>query len=282
MRLLRRQWTEFTEVAVAATATGAVLLGIFLIFDSGVRTRAVQAYWSPFYLPRTPSSAIRFINTGIHRLLPYFGIPNTALLAILIMAGIVVLAWQGRWATAALLPVFTIELIVLSALHKYPLFDKRTSTFLITSTVVVAAIGVAGASTVLARRTHIAAGILIAALAAGLYIPSTIGSVDAHTIPAENVRAQAAYVTAQKGPDDVVLVSVGASYGFAYYTRPHPDLVKSSGIGLSVTYPTEDRIVALAGRDPGDIRTGLARAVGLLTGHPGARLWVIILPHLQQ
>jgi hypothetical protein len=278
-RLAQRRWNELAEVLIATAATGAVLLGIFVVFDRGTGTTSLRNYWNGYYIPHTPSAALQYIHTGLHRLLPYLGIGNVALLTALVAAGIVVLAWQGRWATAALLPLLIVELIVLSGLRRYPLLDERTSTFLMTAAIVVAAVGVAGLATVLARRVHLAAGIVVAATCAALYIPGTIGFVRSHPIPPEDVRDQAAYVAAHVRPGDVVLVSLGASYGYGYYAPPRPQLVKSGGIGISVTYPAGDRIVALTNRRPIDVRTGLSQALHLLAGHPGARLW-IVLAHL--
>jgi len=275
-QLARRRWRQFAEAAVATAATGAVLSVIFVLFDSGTQTAAVRKYWSAYYLPHRLSAAVHYIYTGVHRLLPYFGIGHASLLVVLVVLGLAVLVWQGRPATAALLPTVALGLVLLSALKKYPLLDERTSTFLITASVVVAAIGVAGVVTILARKVHILAGIAAASAIAVFYILAAFPYVNDHPIPVEDVRAQAAYVTSHERPDDVVLVSLGASYGYAYYAPPRPEVVKSTGIGFSVIYPAADRIVALGNRRPIDVQSGLAEALAMAAGHPGTRLWIVL------
>ena len=220
VQLIRRRWSELTEAAVA---TVAVLLAILLIFDGGTQTPQLRAYWSAFYLPHSPAAAIRYINKGLHQLLPYFGIGHLSLLAVV---GRVTLGWQGRWATAALLPALALGMVLLGALHKYPLLDERTSTFLITTSVVIAAVGVAGLATLLAPKVHLMAGIAIAAAAATLYIFAALPFVDMHTIHLEDVRAQADYVASHMHPGDAVLVRLGASYGYGYYAPPRPEVTR--------------------------------------------------------
>ncbi len=275
VQLVRRRWAESAEAAAATAVTGAVLGTIFLIFDSGTQTAQLRNYWNAFYLPHSPSAAIHYINKGLHQLLPYFGVGHLSLLAALVLVGLVTLAWQGRWATAALLPVLGLEMVVLAALHKYPLLDERTSTFLMTAAVVIAAVGVAGLATLIARTVHLTAGVAIAAAAAALYIVAALPFVDTHNIPLEDVRSQAAYVTAHMRPGDAVLVSLGASYGYGYYAPSRPE-VTTGGDGFAITYPASDRVIALSNRRPIDVRAGVARALALVAGHPGDRLWVVL------
>jgi hypothetical protein len=276
VQLVRRRWAELAETVVAA-AVGAVLLGgFFLAFDRGTQTKTLTDYWNAYYLPRHPTAAIHYINTRVHQLLPYFGIRHAVLLVALVVVGLATLGWRRRWATAALLPALAVVMLVVSALHKYPLLDERTSTFLITATVVVAAVGVAGVATLLARKVHLAAGIALAAAAATVYILTALPFVNGHPLPFEDVRAQTAFVTMHASPGDVVLVSLGASYGYGYYAPSRPNVVGKGGVGFTVTYPAAARTVALAKRGPVDVRSGLARALSLVAGHPGQRLWIVL------
>jgi hypothetical protein len=275
VQVVRRHWAESAEAAVATMVTGAVVGVIFLLFDGGTQTAQLRNYWNAFYLPHSPAAAIRYLNKGLHQLLPYFGIDHLALLAALVALGLVTLAWQGRWATALLLPVLALEMLVLGALHKYPLLDQRTSTFFITASVVIAAVGIAGVATLLAQRVHLTAGLAIATAAAILYIFAALPYVDTHNIPVEDVRAQADYVTTHLRPGDAVLVSLGASYGYGYYASPHPQ-VTSGGVGFAITYPASDRVIALTNRRPVDVQSGLARGLALVAGHPEARLWIVL------
>jgi hypothetical protein len=275
-QLARRRWVALTDAAVATGATAALLGAIFLVFDRGTQTPALRTYWNAYFLPHTFAAATRYIRVRIHQLLPYFGIGHVSVLVALVILGLAVLAWQGRWATAAMLPTIALGLVVLSALHKYPLLDERTSTFLITAALVVSAIGVAGLVTAIARRVHLAVGTAVAAAAAIAYILTVLPFVGAHPIPLEDARDQVIYVAAHAGPEDVVLVSLGASYGYGYYAPARPQFIKSSGVGFSVTYPASNRSVVLDNRRPIDVRSGMARALALLAGHPAARLWLVM------
>jgi hypothetical protein len=273
VQLIRRRWTEAIEAIVATVGTGVVLLVVFLVFDSGTQTAAYRVFWKPFYLPHGVHAALHYINYRLHQNLRYFGIAHLWILVVLVVLGIAVLAVRGRWATAAVFPAVAVLMLVLGRLGKYPLLDERTSTFLMVDAIVIAAVGVAGVATFAARRLHPMAGFGLAGLAFVAYLPGALPFVNIHSIPAENVRAQTVYVTDHAAPGDVVLVSLGASYGYGYY-GPRPGVVKTPGIGYSMTYPPSDRIVSLRYREPGDVLKGIEEAVSMAP--PGSRVWVII------
>jgi hypothetical protein len=140
----------------------------------------------------------------------------------------------------------------------------------------VAAIGVAGLATLAARRYHPLLGVLLAGAAVGSYLPGALPYVNSHHIPYEDVRDQVNYVASHRGPDDLVVVNAGASYAYGYYAKPTFGIVKSTGIGFSIVYPSADRTIALIYRQPVDVRMAFTQAWSIVQEHPGARLWVVL------
>ena len=276
VQALRRRWTAALESAAVTVVAGLLLLIVFLVFDGGTQTASLKAYWNGYYLPHHLSSAYHYIDYRIHALLPYFGIVHLWLLLLLVLGGLGVLAWQGRWATAAVLPLVALLLVVLSFFQKFPLLEQRTSTFLVTASVVVAAIGVAGVATIAARHVHLLLGVGIAIAAVSAYLPGALPYVDSHRIPYEDARDQVIYVQSHRGPEDVVLVDQGASYAYGYYAKAAFGIVKATGIGFSIVYPPADRTVVLVYRQPKDVQAGFEQAWSLVSQHPGARLWVVL------
>jgi predicted lipoprotein with Yx(FWY)xxD motif len=275
-RLARRRREEFIEAAVGTVATGLVLLAIYVLLDGGTRTHDLKHYWEPYFLPNGFHASLSYINTHLHALVPYFGVNNLYLLAGLVLLGLVVIALQGRWATAAILPILVAEVVVLSALQRYPLLDERTSTFLVVSSMVIAAVGVVGVAHWIAQRLNwVAAGALLG-IVATLYIITALPFVRGQLIPHEDVRAQEAYVAAHERPGDVVIVSNGANYGYAYYGHAQPKVVTSPGIGYSLVYPPSDRIVTVVQPETQPIQAAVPAALTLAKQHPGARVWFVL------
>jgi hypothetical protein len=274
-RLARRRKGDFIEAAAVTAATGVLLFVIYLALDSGTRTQALRNYWSAYYLPHGLNSSRHYINVRLHSLLPYFGFHHVFLLAAFVLLGLVVLVFQGRWATAAILPALYAEVVVLSALHRYPLFDERTSTFLVVTSVVIAAIGVVGAAAWIARRLTWVAGAAVLGVVATVYILAALPYVRGHPLPLEDVRSQEAYVAAHARPGDVVLVNWGANWGYAYYARPIPEVVSAPGIEYALVYPPSDDIVTIVRPGTAAITAAMPQALSLARKHPGARLWVV-------
>jgi len=275
-RLARRRKGEFIEAAVVTAATGALLLIIYLALDGGTRTQALKKYWSAYYIPHGLHSSLTYINGRLNSLLPYFGIHHRSLLIGFVLLGLVVLASQGRWAAAAFLPALTGEVVVLSAMHRYPLLDERTSTFLIVTSVVIAAVGVVGVAAWLARRVTWVVAAALLAIMATLYIHTALPNVRGHLIPFEDVRAQEAYVAAHARPGDVVLVNWGSNWGYAYYARPRPEVVSAPGIEYALVYPPSDDIITIVTPGPAAIAPAMSQALTRAEEHPGARLWIVI------
>ena len=275
-RLARRRRGEFIEAAVATVATGVLLLTIYVVLDGGTRTQGLRQYWQAYYLPNGLHASLSYVNTHLHALLPYFGVNNLYLLLAFVLLGLVVLARQGRWATAAILPILFAEVVVLSALQRYPLLDERTSTFLMVSSMVIAAVGVVGVAHWIARRVNWVAAAALLGIVATLYILTALPFVRGHLIPTEDVRSQEAYVAAHERPGDVVLVNEGANWGYAYYGHAQPEVVNSPGIGYALVYPPSDDIITVLEPDTPSIDAAVPAALTLAKKHPGARLWIVL------
>jgi hypothetical protein len=274
-RLARRRKAEFIDAAVVTAATGVVLSIVFLTLDAGARTPALRNYWRAYYLPHGIHPALHYINVRFNLLLPYFGFHHRLLLVGFVLLGLIVLIRQGRWATGAFLPVLVVEVVLLSALHRYPLLDERTSTFLILLSVVIAAVGAVGAAVWLTRRVKWIVGAAFLGVVATLYILAALPFVRGHLIPTEDVKAQQAYVAAHARPGDVILVNWGANWGYAYYAHPRPEVVSAPGIEYALVYPQSDDIVTIVKPGQEAVDAAVPRALKLAEQHPGARLWIV-------
>ena len=128
---------------------------------------------------------------------------------------------RRRVALAALWP----EMLIISALHKYPFLDQRTSTFLFAVTTVIAAIGVAGVCSCCGPGSRAT----IAAAAGGRRAwrpsPCSVKPVRAqspHPGRHGDVRDQTRYVAAHAGPADVILVNLEQQLGIRLLLAGRP------------------------------------------------------------
>ncbi len=146
VQLARRDWRRLAEAVIASAATGILMAAVYLGFYARAVVPGLTAYWAAFYVPvhRGLHAALAFIHGQFDLQHAYFGLGPAWLAVPLVIAGLVTLLRLGHAATAIAVIALWPEMIALSALHKYPFLDLRTSTFLIVITAVVAAIGVAG------------------------------------------------------------------------------------------------------------------------------------------
>lgn len=170
------------------------------------------------------------------------------------------------------------EMVVLSALRKYPFLDERTGTFLFVVTITVASVGVVG-SCLLVRRWLTAAGAV--ALALGLAVTFVVHvqpAIRAHAIPTEDLARPVAYVAAHRKPSDVILVNAISNFGFAYYwPYGRPSAVDSTQVfqGYLAVFPAQPRIVIARASSVSAVRDALDSALALAGSQPGVRIWVI-------
>jgi hypothetical protein len=277
--LAKRQYRRLIELAGAC---GGMLVVALVIYATLVRpqvTPQLVAYWDAFYAPtRSASGAVAFVHRSLHDLAPYMGFRSLALDTVGAVAGIAALVWLRRFALAAMFPIMLGIVIVASAARKYPFGDLRTSTFwlvLVPVLMAVAAAAVGRLATAADRRMPA----LVAVVALAVWVPLTKPYFRVHPIPVEDIHSEVTYLQAHYRPGDVVIVSYGASYGFAYYYPAQPAFPAGDGPnGHVVTYPQLPWMVVLGQRRAVDISHALAQARAKIAAEPAGargRIWII-------
>jgi hypothetical protein len=226
IELVRRDWRRLAEAAITAVGTAALGLAIYEIFDARAVVPGLTAYWRNYYLPvhGGPVRMIRFVTGQFGLIHRYFALGPWWLAVPLVLLGLVTIARLGRPATALAVAALWPEMLALSALRKYPFLDLRTSTFLITSTAVVAAIGLAGLCAALravlrARQRDsllaTVAAVVVAATALAGFCLAARPYVRSELIPSEPIRQQTQYVAQHAAARDPIVVSTTPTWGFA-------------------------------------------------------------------
>jgi hypothetical protein len=280
VQLVRRAWRRLAEAAVAGAATAVLGAGVYQAFDARAVVPGLTAYWSGFYLPVAKGlhADASFVVSRFDAVGAYFGLGPAWLAIPLVVAGLVTIFRLGRPATAIAAAVIWPEMIALAALHKYPLLDLRTSTFLFAVTAAVAAIGVVGVCSLLRPwlRGALAAG--LAAVAVVAFAVHAQPYVRSHSITNEDVRDQARYVAAHAAPGDVILVNLSSNWGFAYYwpdgdpsRRPDPAVLQ----GYEAYFPDQPRIVVAVNRDQAEVDAALAQALARARQRACSRIWLV-------
>jgi len=278
--LLMRRFRRLIEVAAASAGMLAASLAILQTADRRQVTHNLVSYWVNYYVPtHSPSAAIRYIGFRLHQLAPYVGFRSLVVDVVLALAGVVALLLLRRFALAAMLPMTLVIVIAASAARKYPFGDLRTSTFWLVAVPVLMAVAVAAAgywAAAVSRWAPVAA----AAVALAVWVPATDGYIRSHQIPDENVHAEVGYVDAHFRPGDVIIVSYGASYAFAYYyPLAQPSFPAGDGPnGHLVAYPSAAWIVVMHQRRTVDVAYALAAAraeIGAEGGGAHGRIWIV-------
>ena len=281
VQLVRREWRRALEVAVAGAGALAVMATVYLKFDAGAISPALIKDWRLFYMPADEGAGAswHFLYLRLGHVRSDFGLGPAWLALPLVLAGLVTLFQVGRPMTACAIVLLAPLLITLSAMKRYPLLDARTSTFLIVIVVVVAAIGLVGLCVQLLRSSA-AAAVAVAVAATALFVAGAFHDVRAHTIPGdrENIRAQTQFVAAHRAPDDVILVNLTSSWGFAYYWHHGPLARRPSenvDAGFLAVFPTQRQIVVASGRKLKDVQAALRRALATAKRTNAAHIWVV-------
>jgi len=203
------------------------------------------------------------------------GLEPTWLAVGLLLAGLVTIFRLRRPITALTIVALWPEMIILSALRKYPFVDLRTSTFLFSIAVVVAAIGVSGLCSLPRPYFQRAVPAALVVLAVVGYSTNAQPNIRTHSIPLENVHDQARYFAGHAAPSDEIVVGCGSNYGFAYYWPiGHP--ARLSGEVQSLAYfPDQPRIVVVRKRDGPAVDAAVTAARRQALKNPAARIWLI-------
>jgi hypothetical protein len=273
--LADRSRRRIVEVLVVGAVTGVILVGYFAVLVLPNDNAAVRDYWSDFYLRGAPWTMLEDSWRRLTALHLWLGMPAIAF-AFLFVGGVAVLARRGARAPAIAIALLWLEMMVLARLRQYPFLDRRTSHFLLVSSMVVVAIGAAGVIDAAFRWKRVMGVVVGVALAVG-FAAGFAAHVDVLQISNEDSRSLTTYVAEHRRPRDVILVSAGAAFGFSFYW-PHGRLVALSAdtaegfrtrvAGLDAVYadgPTnEDVLSALRVAD------NRWRAAG-----PGNRLFIV-------
>lgn len=281
IQIVRRDWRRLVEAAVAGACTGVLMLGVYEAFDArAVSPLDASIYWPHFFLPVSHglSASTAFVLHRLHAVQANFGLGPAWLALPLVIAGLITMARLGRPATALAVLALWPEMLVLSALKKYPFLNPRTSTFLFAITIVVAAIGLVGVCSLLRPWFR---GLLAAGLAAAAVVVFAVGAqpyVRSHTIANEDVRDQALYVAAHAAPHDVILVSLASNWGFAYYWRIGQPARRATTADMQqyvAYFPGQPRIVVASARDAAGVDLALSQALAKARQQGCARIWLV-------
>jgi hypothetical protein len=284
--LVRRHFRRLAAVFAAS----AVMLGAGLAIYAGlIRPQITQnlvSSWDPHYMPTTSvSAALSFLNMQLHHLAPFLGFGSLIIDAVLVLAGVVALAWLRRPALAAMFPLTLAVVIAASGARKYPFGDERTSTFWLVAAPLLMAVAVAAAGR-LAAALNRRAPLAVAAAALAVWVPMTGTYIRSHEIANEDVHSEVAYLDDHLRRGDVVIVSYAASYAFAYYyPRANPSFVADTqGPNAHLpAYPGVPWIIVMPNRQAADVANALAAARAEIAAEPAGargRIW-IIRSHLQ-
>lgn len=278
----RRRWSRAIESAVVGAAVGIVLLLTFVIFYRPGIPAGLNDYWAAHYLPvgKGFGASWHFLVTNGRHMASFLGMGPLILALLLVAAGVVTLFRLRRAAAAIVVPVLLVEMIVLGALKQYPLFDLRTSHSLTTALAVTAAIGVTGVVT-LAARVHLALGVTVGVVAALLFVanPPVRNAIRSHHIPAEDLRTPTQYVMAHKSPNDIIVVAMLSSWGFAYYSDEGPPSILRTTTNLQgfiAVFPDQPNILVATDRTTAAVDEVMAQvAAAAQRVGPEARIWFV-------
>ena len=245
--LVQRDWRHAVEATVAGTATGAWLGAVYLAFARHAETPALTEYWRAYYVPGNGSA--RFVADRAGDALGLVGVGPPVVAALLILAGLALLARARRPATALMLPLLTLVTLVAARARAYPLWETRTSLFYLALGTMLAAYAVGRAAASLGRRF----GAIPLAVGAVLLAQAALPNART-TVPYENSRGFARRVAAEAGPDDAILVHADTAYAWAFYWHADratfvPD--ESRAVGFAAAYPPGSRVTIVTPDDAG-------------------------------
>ena len=285
VQLARRDVRRLGQATVTAVATGVLGLGVYKLFYARSVVPGLTRYWQAFYVPAGQGlgASVSFVVRHFERIHSYFGLGPAWLAIPLVLAGLVTIARLHRPATAVAVAGLWAEMVIISALRKYPFLDLRTSTFLITITAVVAAIGVAGICAAVAAwlrggRLATAVAIALAAVALTGFAFAARPYVRSHLIPSEQTRLQTEYVAAHAGPSDLIVVSANSNWGFAYYW-PHGSPAARRDLAnlqlYQAVFPAQPHIIVVRQRDYAQVKASMAQALSMIRPGTCRRIWLV-------
>jgi len=286
--LLQRHWHRLVDLTVAAAATGAGMVAVYVAFDRRAVVPALTSFWRDYFPPtdRGVDGVCEWFTMLVRPLEPLVGLGgNRWLLLVLVVAGLATLCALRRPAVALAVPLVVVVAFALAATGVYPLLDQRTSHYLFAVAAVTIAVGAAGVCVGLARlavrsRVNLAGPFTTALAVATIlwYAHANAAYVRTRSPFTEDVRSQVAHVAAHRSPGDVILVNSASNWNFGYYwslDRPQFKDTTTNAAGFVVTYPTRDDIVVCEDRTVAVVRTCFDAALGRASQRQGARVWLV-------
>ena len=274
LTLVGRRWSRVAALATASAVLGLTHGVIYQLFARSGNNRLLHEYWRDWYIASDhgPWAAISTTADRFAALLGRLGWGPWWFALALILAGLVALWRAGLPAVAVTQPIVLVVLVVAGVLEIFPFMETRTSIFFAAVLTVMVAIGLASIAG-LALRYH--AGVLITVasivIVGWLVVPGWISSGRGN-IPGESVRDQVAYVVDHRRPGDLVLVTFGASFSFAYYWPEDPTFVPAqadTAVNFMPAYPDRPHLVLV--HRPEDTRAALDQA------ERSGRVWIVAM-----
>ena len=274
---LQRDRRRAIEVVVAGAAVAVAFGLIYLLTVAPNVVPSLKGYWKGYYLPAS-SRLLSDIDTRLHQLLPLSGLGHATVLALVPLAGIVVLALTGRWALALAAPLAVTANVLAALTSNYPFGDPRTSTYWLVLVPLLAAVAVAWAADWIIRRSQVAGlGLVAAAVVAWAF--NTVPYFRIHPIPAEDVRDQVTYFEAHYRPGDVLILDESSSYAFAFYDHrlvPTYARFPAAATDFLPEYPTQEWVVQMHAREAKAVANAIDDAVGqALSAGGSGRVWIV-------
>ncbi len=258
------------EAAAAGLAAAAALGLLYLAFARPAHNAALRGYWDGYYVP--DDGAWTFLRERVTAMLGFTGFGHLPSLALLLLA--VVLLWRaGRVATALVLPVLSVVVLVAGEVRLYPLWEKRTGLFYFVLAAALAAYAVGSLAAVAARRTRGAGAVVVLGVAAAALAASALPAYRSPA-PFENSKGFVAHLAAHAAPQDGIVVDRAASYGFAFYWRAdRPRLAPrpTSSIAWIPDYGAASRVHVVPDLTPEAVGAALDRAAAR-----GGAVWIVL------
>lgn len=245
----RHAWRRLAELAVATVAIGLAQGAYYAAVVSAGDNAAIRAYWAHRYLPNDQGLGVAadFAADRFRQALDSLGLGPWPVSVTLVGLGLVALVRAGLGGVALASPLIAAGLVAAGALHLYPLLDRRTSLFVTTLWMVLAALGLVWLAVQLTRwrPATVLAMALVVAVAAVL-VPAARRAA-ARPLPAEEVRTAVEHVLDRRQPGDAVIASYLDAYPFAWYWPDQPGFVPTrapTAVRFQVEYPPGGVIVA--------------------------------------
>jgi hypothetical protein len=271
----RRAWRRLAELAAAAAVVALAQGAFYVEVASAGDTPALRAYWLRGYVPDGQGLGVAadFVASRFHATLHDLGLGPGPVAAALVGLGLVALARAGLGGVALAAPLIAVELVVAGALRRYPFLDQRTSLFVITLWMVLAALGLAWLAIRLAGWRPGVVLAVVAVVAVLAVLAPAARRAAATPLPGADVRGAVRHVLAHQQQGDVILVSVHDSYSFAWYWPDRPVFVPTrapTAVRFQVTYPP-GRVIVARYLDDASLDDALARV------RPGVRrVWLLV------